>query len=251
MNWNVNLNCSETDMFGKTDKKSVEKQILLYLQRDNEFTDIVPAIMTANPDATDEEIIQHVCQKYNFDPKMDVPLVYNDYFIPLNDFGVTKTCRQFVLGRVHLLRPYYIQTTKYVTLTLPDKVWSDRFSFSLAMNDLFIYCAATAKKMCKERNYVPIRIVVDPKDLDFFNQGFAEAKSEYELDLETRRSERKRKEKQFDRKNRGLTPIDGRMPHKTVVLARELCQLTRILKLQIYQSKQYPTLLFIDYSPRN
>ena len=234
-------------MFNAVDKKNVGNNALIYMQENPEFTDLLHGILQANPEFSDEEVVGTMCQRYNFDPKIDIPLQYHEYFIPLDDFGITRTCKQFVLGRVHQLRPYYIQTSKYITLTLPDHVWSDGWTFSLAMNDLFIYCAATAKRTCKEKNYIPIRIVLDKKDLVFFDKGISEELNEMDL----RRFERRRTERKFDRKREGLFPVDGKNPNKTVVLARELCQLTKILNLTMYQSIDFPTLIFIDYSPRN
>lgn len=231
-------------MFNAYDRKDIARNALMYMQQNAEFHDLLQNIIDENPEFTDDEIVGTMCQRYNFDPKVDVPLQYHDYFIPMEDFGVTRTCKQFVLGRVHQLRPYYIQTGKYITLTLPDHVWSDKWTFSLAMNDLFIYCAATAKRNCKDRNYVPIRIVLDKKDLVFFKQAVDD-------DMLLRKLERKRSERRFDRKREGLSPIDEIHPNKTVVLARELCQLTHLLGLGMYQSRVYPTLLFIDYAPRN
>jgi hypothetical protein len=244
---NLDLGCSSVSMFGAYDKRNISNKAFMYMQRNTEFKDILEDVVQHYPDFTDDEIVGTICQRYNFDPKMDVPMQYHDYNIPLEDFGVTRTCKQFVLGRVHQLRPYYVRTTKYITLTLPDEVWSDRWSFSLAMNDLFIYCAATAKKNCKERNYVPIRIVLDKKDLEFFDRGVQEAMTDEQL----RKLERRRTERKFDRKKEGLSPVDEKYPNKTVVLARELCQLTNLLNLTMYQSKHFPTLLFIDYHPRN
>jgi len=230
----------------------------MYLQKNTEFAPLLERITSENPDYTDDEIVSTVCQRYNFDPKLDVPMEYHEYFIPLEGFGVTQSCKQFVLGRIHQLRPYYIQTSKYITLTLPDDVWSDRWSFSLAMNDLFIYCAATAKRNCKDRNYIPIRIVLDNRDLEFFDRGIAShhkmihgKEESSDSNAQMKKLERRRSQRRFDRTKQGLSPVDERFPNKTVVLARELCQLTTLLHLNMYQSKKFPTLLFIDYLPRN
>jgi hypothetical protein len=243
----LNLGCSSVSMFSAHDKPSIAKNALMYLQKNNEFSNLLEDIVESNPDFTDDEIVGTMCQRYNFDKKMDVPLQYNDYNLPLEDFGVTRSCKQFVLGRVHQLRGYYVQSGKYVTLTLPDHVWSDKWSFSMAMNDLFIYCAATAKKNCRDKNYVPIRIVLDKADLELFHMSV----SKEIYDQQLRKLERRRIEKKFDRKREGLSAVDEMYPEKTVVLARELCQLTQLLNLSMYQSKQFPTLMFVDYSPRN
>lgn len=95
----------------------------------------------------------------------------------------------------------------------------------------------------------PIRIVLDVKDITYFKRTVTGKDS---WDPHTIRAlERKRVERRFDRKKAGLSPIDEQNPSKTVVLARELCQLNNILGLQTYQSRDFPTMFFIDYGHRS
>ena len=182
---------------------------------------------------------QQVCAKYRFSTEEWPPAEFQRS-IPLQQYASSGSCRQFVLGRVSSLRDYY-RDPRFATLDLPNNIWSNNFTYSMAMNDLFLYCAVTSAAHCRtktKKTFFPLRVVFNQQDLALFVAA-----------SRGRNITRTRGERRFNRNGKGWTPNFLKDSNRfAVVLARELCQLSRIFKMTMYQSEEYPTIFFFSFT---
>jgi hypothetical protein len=145
--------------------------------------------------------------------------------IPLKKRSKVGNCRQYVFGRVQQLVPYYVDKENFITLTLPEEIWSDNYKYTMENNDLFVYCAITSEDFCDEKyrkEFFPIRLVLHPNDAILLKKDL--------LNIATQR--------QSIRSFYQNWRISS-------VLARELCQLINLFDIYIYQSTSYNNIFFI------
>lgn len=220
------LECPEKIQFFK---KKIKKQnispskIMTYILQNKQFWKhhkVLPQSFNNFITITD------VCKAidFNIDSEMYSRHPNAKLFIPLLKRSRVGDCRQYVFGRVKLLVPYYLDKKNFITLNLPENIWSDKFTYTMQNNDLFLYCAINSEQLCDDEktDFFPIRIVLHKNDAILFKK-----------DLSNMASQRQ-SIKTFNQ--------DWRV---SSILARELCQLINLFNIYIYQSNSYQNIFFI------
>lgn len=216
------LDCEDIDFFGD---HSVN------------LSDIMAYILLNKSEWIDKNLIKQVdtfqlkslCTNFNFNTERQ-DIHRTSLEIPLLKRSAVKNCKQFVIGRVSQLYPYYKDNKRFITLDLPNDIWSDKYTYSMKMNDLFIYCAVNANKHCKhsDLSFFPIRLVLSRKDGFLIKKKISKRLSAEQSDMILRYD----KDKRFGS-----------------ILAREVCQLIVLFGCNLYQSTTYPHIFFLKRGP--
>lgn len=218
------LNCPEKIQFFK---KKIKKQnispskIMAYILQNKQFwkqNNVLPK--SFNNFIT----IPDVCKAidFNIDSEMYAKHPNAKLFIPLIKRSRVGDCKQYVFGRVRLLVPYYLDKENFITLNLPENIWSDNFSYTMQNNDLFLYCAINSEQLCNDEDFFPIRIVLHKNDAILLNKDLSNIASQ--------------------RQSVRTFHQDWKV---SSILARELCQLINLFNIYIYQSTTHYNIFFI------
>lgn len=136
--------------------------------------------------------------------------------IPFPEYSGTPACKQWVLGRMANLKPYYACSSKFIALDTDD--WDRLYK----VNDAFMACAVRQKH---DTCVFPIRIVLDRKC------GISSYHPKTGL-----------------RFYGGLSPHIENRYKKIPVLSREICQLVHVFGFHVYRSSR-PHILFARREP--
>ena len=217
------LNCHDIDFFGSQKINLVD--ILAYI--------LFTKSKWIDKKLIDQKNVQDLklfCTNFHFNSEgTDVPQ-QRVKPIPLLKRSSVKDCKQFVLGRVSQLYSYYKDSERFITLDLPNDIWSDEYTYSMKMNDLFVYCAVNANKFCKTHDpkFFPIRLVLNQRDAFLM-------KSHVSKRVQASQSQ-------------SIIKYD-KNPRFGTVLAREVCQLIFLFDCHMYQSTTYPYIFFLKRGP--
>jgi len=154
--------------------------------------------------------------------------------IPLTRF-IQKGQQQFVLGRVSTLKTLkYNFCSKFICLSLPyrrvsNSSGSNRLAWSIKLNDIFILCGSMKNATFPIRLVLDERITID----DLSSMQFTKKQIRATAFQDT-----------------SILPASLNKDNLESVTLREICQLSYIYKMHMYQSIEHPNIFFFSKSSR-